>query len=120
MLEPDTQVATMDRYIIATEAILATEIADIIVTGGCRGYGVNSSTVLKTCVLQGSVFLTNWKCDSKDVKLKPRALGAFAFGRLWWRSPCCQKRECHACCWALSGRRSKLQYQGAVLGRDAG
>jgi hypothetical protein len=37
MTEPDMQVATMDRYIIATEAIMATEIAIATVIAGCPG-----------------------------------------------------------------------------------
>ena len=34
---PDMQVATMDRYITATEAIMATEIAATTVITGCPG-----------------------------------------------------------------------------------
>jgi hypothetical protein len=41
MLEPDTQAATVDRYITATEAILLdTEIAEATMVGR-HGYGVN-------------------------------------------------------------------------------
>jgi len=37
MLEPDMRVATMDRYITATEAIVATADAEATVIAGCPG-----------------------------------------------------------------------------------
>ena len=39
------RVATMDRYIIATEAIVATADAEATVIAGRPGYGVNSLAV---------------------------------------------------------------------------
>jgi hypothetical protein len=50
MSEPDTRVATMDRYITATQAVLATEIAAATVMVGCPGYGANQSAVCSTTV----------------------------------------------------------------------
>ena len=41
MLEPDMRAAITDRYITASRAILATEIAAATVMAGCPGYGVN-------------------------------------------------------------------------------
>jgi hypothetical protein len=42
MLEPDTRVATMDRYLTAIETIVATADAEATVIAGRPGYGVNS------------------------------------------------------------------------------
>jgi hypothetical protein len=45
MLEPDMRAAIMDRYITATEVIVATADAEATVIAGCPGYGVNSPAV---------------------------------------------------------------------------
>jgi hypothetical protein len=45
MLEPDTRVATMDRYLTAIETIAATADAQATVIAGRPGYGVNSPAV---------------------------------------------------------------------------
>jgi hypothetical protein len=45
MLASDMRVATMDRYITATEAIVATADAEATVIAGRPGYGVNSPAV---------------------------------------------------------------------------
>jgi hypothetical protein len=86
------RVATMDRYITATEAIVATADAEATVIAGRPGYGVNSPTV---CLVTArvsedgrtsiAVALSIGKCGL-HIKLKPRAFGAFAFNHLRRRS----------------------------------
>jgi hypothetical protein len=76
------RVATMDRYIIATEAIVATADAEATVIAGRPGYGVNSPTV---CLVTAKVSEDGRKCGL-HIKLKPRAFGAFAFNHRRRRS----------------------------------